>query len=277
MHFSHDSSNSCGVLIAFYGNQDITVKKKLSDKKGWVLVLDTRIDGSDFLLINIYNTNTKKEQVSVLNELTTILSNFENTLNHNVIFADDFNVFFDASLDAKGGTPTLKSRSINELIELSETFDLRDIWRIRNPKKRKHSFRQKHLSGIIQRRLDYIFISQNLQEYVKKSDVLSTLSTDHSPVFCSISKQNEFSKAKGRGLWKFNNSLISNKDFVKQMKQLIGNIKQQLSESEQTDQIKWELLKYEICKFATTFSRKISLNTKRSQCELEKKTKRTWI
>ena len=58
------------------------------------------------------------------------------------------------------------------------------------------------------------------------------------------------------------------------MKQLIENIKQQqLSESEQTDQIKWELLKYEIRKFAITFSRKISQNTKRSQCELEKKLK----
>ena len=190
----------------------------------------------------------KKKQVGVLNELITILSNFENTLNHNVIFAGDFNIFFDASLDAKGGTPTLKSRSINELIELSETFDLRDIWRIRNPKKRKHSFRQKHLSGIIQRRLDYIFISQNLQEYVKKSDVLNALSTDHSPVFCSISKRNEFNKGKGRGLWKFNNSLISNTDFFKQMKNLIQNFKRQLSEPEQTDQIKWELLKYEICK-----------------------------
>ena len=72
-------------------------------------------------------------------------------------------------------------------------------------------------------------------------------------------------------MWKFNNSLISNTDFVKQMKQLIKNIKQQqLSESEQTDQIKWELLKHEIRKFAITFSRKISQNTKRSQCELKK-------
>ena len=70
----------------------MTVKKKLSDKKGRVLILDTRIDGSDFLLINIYNTNTEKEQVSVLNELTTILSNFANTLNH-VTFAGDFNIF----------------------------------------------------------------------------------------------------------------------------------------------------------------------------------------
>ena len=58
------------------------------------------------------------------------------------------------------------------------------------------------------------------------------------------------------------------------MNQLIENIKQQhMSESEQTDQIKWELLKYEIRKFAIIFSRKISQNTKRNQSELEKKLK----
>ena len=28
-------------------------------------------------------------------------------------------------------------------------------------------------------------MSQSLQEYVKKSNVLNALSTDHSPVFCS--------------------------------------------------------------------------------------------
>ena len=60
------------------------------------------------------------------------------------------------------------------------------------------------------------------------------------------------------------------------MRQLIENIKQkQLSESEQTEPIKWESLKYEIHKFAITYSKKISQNTKRSKCELEKKTKRT--
>ena len=50
LHFSHGSSNSCGVLMASYGNQDITVTKKVSDKKRRVPVLDARID---FLLINI--------------------------------------------------------------------------------------------------------------------------------------------------------------------------------------------------------------------------------
>ena len=81
-------------------------------KKGRVLVLDARIDDTDFLLINIYNANTEKEQVNVLNELITTLSIFENIHNHNVIFAGDFNIFFDTSLDAKGGTPTLKSRDL---------------------------------------------------------------------------------------------------------------------------------------------------------------------
>ena len=58
-------------------------------------------------------------------------------------------------------------------------------------------------------------------------------------------------------MWKFNNSLISKIGFVEQIKQLIDNIKQQqLLESEQTDQIKWDLLKYELRKFAITYSKK---------------------
>ena len=82
---------------------------------------------------------------------------------------------------------------------------------------------------------------------------MNALSTDHSPVVWSISIRNEFDKGKGKGLLKFNNSLISETDLVKQMKQPIENIKQQLLKSEQTDQIKWELLKYEIRKFPITW------------------------
>ena len=67
------------------------------------------------------------------------------------------------------------------------------------------------------------------------------------------------------------NSLTFNKDFFEQMKQLIENIRQQqLSESEQTGQIKCTLLKYEIRKFAITYPKKISQNAKRSECKLEK-------
>ena len=56
---------------------------------------------------------------------------------------------------------------------------------------------------------------------------LNALSTDHSPVFCSISKGDKFNKGKGERMWKFSNSLFSNIDFAKQMRQLIEHIKQQ--------------------------------------------------
>ena len=38
-----------------------------------------------------------------------------------------------------------------------------------------------------------------------------------------------------------------------------------------TDQVKWELLKYEICKFAINFSRKLARNSRKLQTDLETK------
>ena len=38
-----------------------------------------------------------------------------------------------------------------------------------NPKLNSYSFRQNHSSYFIQRRLDYFFVSNDLQEHVKKN------------------------------------------------------------------------------------------------------------
>ena len=60
-------------------------------------------------------------------------------------------------------------------------------------------------------------------------------------------------------------TLISNKNFVEKMKRVIENVTQKLSESEQTDQIKIGLLKYETRKSAITNSKKTSQIAKRGQ------------
>ena len=51
-------------------------------------------------------------------------------------------------------------------------------------------------------------------------------------------------------------TLISNKNFVEQMKRVFENVTQKLSESEQTYQVKVGLLKYETRKSAITNSKK---------------------
>ena len=52
--------------------------------------------------------------------------------------------------------------------------------------------------------------------------ILDALSTDHSPLFYLF--RNLTTIFRGRGLWKFNNSLISNTIFVDEMKTLIQKL-----------------------------------------------------
>ena len=93
----------------------------------------------------------------------------------------------------------------------------------------------------MQRRLDYIFISQNLQEIDKHTEILNAISKYHSPALCSFQNLNQCQR--GFGLWKFNNSLVSNEEYILRLKELINKVKGELNRSNQfCDQLKWEVL-----------------------------------
>ena len=133
--------------------------------------------------------------------------------------AGDFNLLFDSKLDAQGGNPTMKKKSLAKLIELKESYDLCDIWRVRNMKSRQFTFTQQHSSGFIQRRLDYIFISNTLQELVTTTEILTPISTDHSSVIFSLSKGNDC--LRGKGFWKLNSSLTKYQNYITEVKILL--------------------------------------------------------
>ena len=128
---------------------------------------------------------------------------------------------------------------------------------MRNPHKKPFTFRQKHFNGIIQLRLDYIFVSNSLQESVKKNRRSSVLSSNHSLAFCFFVNNDTFTR--GSGVWKFNNSLLLNTDFVKKLKTHIEIEKSNLQENSSfSDHSKWEFLKYEIRKFSISFSKNLA-------------------
>ena len=79
---------------------------------------------------------------------------------------------FDTNLECCRSNPSFKQKSVAKLIEIIETFNLCDIGRIRNPKMKKFTFRQQHRSGLMQRRQDYIFISNAFQESILNTEVL---------------------------------------------------------------------------------------------------------
>ena len=151
---------------------------------------------------------------------------------------------FDCNLEACGGNLVLKKKSLTKSIEIKESLNLCDIWRIRNPKFKRYVFRQNHSSGFIQRRLDYFFVSNVLQEPAKKTNILASLATDHSPILFLLNQMSEFFR--GKGLWKFNKSLLLNKEYVKIKEHILLTIEMLDNDDLRDEEVRWEYLKYEI-------------------------------
>ena len=69
VHYSHGKTNSCGVLIAIYGNLNICVKNKVNGNDCKVLTLEATRNSSKYLLINLYNANTERKQLTTIKNL----------------------------------------------------------------------------------------------------------------------------------------------------------------------------------------------------------------
>ena len=132
--YSHGTTNSCGVPITFLGSKPLEVLETKNDDRGIFLLLDIKIYDKELLLVNPYNANTEKGQLHTLTKLSEMLNSIPEIINMNVILAGDFNVFFHTLLEIQGGNRILKKKSLTKIIEIKETLDLCNIWRIRNPK-----------------------------------------------------------------------------------------------------------------------------------------------
>ena len=160
----------------------------------------------------------KLNNVKILMSFKPRQNFFDINQNKRIIFAGDFNIFFSSKLEAGGSKPIPKKKSIINVVNINESFDICDIWRIRNPKRQNFTFRQNQSTGFIERRLDYIFVSNCLQEFVNYN-VLPAISTDHSPVLTSFSNDNSDNNA--RGLWKYNSSLVYDEFYGGNVKKII--------------------------------------------------------
>ena len=158
----------------------------------------------------------------------------------NIILGGDWNLIFNSSLDAFGGKPILKSNSLKQLYDLMSEFDLIDVWRIRNPALRQFSWRRKR-PEMKMRRLDFFLISDMLQPEVETNKFLCPLQSDHSPVVLKLRSAD--SAERGRGYWKFNNSLLNDAEFVTEMKEFMPQVVKKFNSFDDPG-VNWEFLKY---------------------------------
>ena len=92
----------------------------------------------------------------------------------------DFNLFFHVDLDAKGGSPKLKIKSLSKLLSMMSENDLCDIYGVRNPEVKHFTWRRK--SPFKQRRLDCFLVSDTLQENIKVVGIIPSVQSNHSAI-----------------------------------------------------------------------------------------------
>ena len=141
-------------------------------------------------------------------KLTEDVKDFVTDADKSIIVGGDFNVIFDQDLDGRGGNKKRKD-SVRYVEDMIIEHDLLDIWRIRNPTDTRFTWRQK--SPLIQRRLDYWLISNDLQEDVESVEIKSAIRSDHSAITLSVNGLEE--NERGPSFWKFNSTLINDQEY----------------------------------------------------------------
>ena len=227
-------------MILVKDDLDFKLNSLSSDDKGRYIIMEAEVQGSSFLFVNIYAPNTVQDQCCFYDNLNEHIE--ENMLckENRIIIGGDFNVTLNPEWDCSGGNQ-LKKASVKYVEDLCLDFDLIDIWRIRNPELKRFTWRQK--KPLIQRRLDFWLLSDICQEDIEKSDIISSINSDHSAItlhFSSIGKQKN-----GPSFWKFNASLVDDTNFVAL---LTESVPEWLIEfNAVTDKrVLWDLIKYRI-------------------------------
>ena len=71
-------------------------------------MLNAKVQGSDYILGNIYAPNKLKEQGNFFDELQQKLDDFITIQDQRIIIGGDFNVIMDQNLDCAGNSPKEK-------------------------------------------------------------------------------------------------------------------------------------------------------------------------
>ena len=129
-------------MVLVRSDLDFNLKSVEADTQGRYVVMEADVQGSDFLLVNVYAPNKVQNQCLFFDNLNKVIENFVVDKEQKIVIGGDFNIALDSDLDCSGGN-SFKKDSIKNIQDLCLDYDLVDIWRIRNPETKRFTWRQK--------------------------------------------------------------------------------------------------------------------------------------
>ena len=114
------------------------LKSVKKDNQGRLVIVEALVQECPVLLINIYAPDKTNEATDSYENLRSTLLESDYDQDYKIVMGGDFNVHLNLQLDSYG-SKTEKREVATKIQELILDLNLVDIWRIRNPDKRRYT------------------------------------------------------------------------------------------------------------------------------------------
>ena len=194
-------------------------------------------------------------------------------LNEVVIAVGDWNVVLDYEWDTVGYKNKNNPKANAAVLDLMKILDLGDIYRTLHPDKLRFTWRKGRKESQMSR-LDYFLISPEFYGFVTEADIDISYRSDHSLITVDL---NFITQERGKGYWKFNNSLLYDPEYVKKVKETINETvsSYRLPENEAfsiDDQMLFEMIKLQVRGITISHSSYKKRLKEREENKIEKQT-----
>ena len=219
--FSSFESNSRGVALLFNNNFEFKIHNKYCDQNGNVLIIDLELSTRRVTLVTIYGPN-RDDPVFY----TSLFENIYKFNNDGIIIVGDWNLLLNPEIDGYNYKHINNPQARQQVLNFMNHYSFYDVWREENQEERIFTWRRKINNNDLQMgRLDFFLVSESLLNFTCKEKIKSGYRSDHSIIELTLTFNKALSKTKT--FWKFNNSLLYNKDFVNEIRNSFLNTKRQ--------------------------------------------------
>ena len=209
-------TNKNGVAILFSNNFEYKLHSVHRDPNGSYIIMDIEFLKKRVTLVNVYGPSSGDCPL-FFDTISDIIDDIGNEL---IVCGGDWNVVLDAKIDCRNYLSAInRPRSRKKIFDLMIKHELVDVFR-KLTDKRKYTWRK--FNSIKQARLDFFLISEGLISDVMCCEIGKSYRSDHSLVTLFIKKD---PWKRDRQYWKFNNSLLKDTAYIKEIKNTIQNVK----------------------------------------------------
>ena len=202
---SPGANRSAGVAILYRPEFDLVGWSR--DQEGRFVRCELAKEDQTVQVCNVYGPNQAQAGFEFFGSLLALIDP-----NTPTVLCGDFNTVVDAQLDRFGCNPQ-SPWAYNwptSLAALVETLDLHDAWRLHHPHNQEYTWRRPN--GAQGSRLDMFWLSSFFLPFILRADILPFFRSDHAYVYLKLALPS--SVHRGRGVWKFNVSHLSDAAFV---------------------------------------------------------------